>query len=716
MPRHIVSLICALVLVVAACSGDEPAADSTTSIAPTTSAAPTTTEGDSSDDDEPEPEAEPELDPLAEVVTGMEIDPETGEPVEVEEVVGPTTYDQLLEAGIDAGLWDELEGLELLLGHAVGAVPSDQVPGTDFLLAHEFTDLLVRAHAYSLSDEYTEQELEQVRRWYELAVPGPEAMTLLETTSTNVNIDSLRSWSSAQTADCAPVDADDFSDWAVVEGCYLMWAESVQGVTVRVFYPAWYEDDPANAGLPLAAGQALVQSINTFGGFAPVGDIDAIFSLVDTAESDETLAVANDDATWGEASRGGACPISLFPSGFASDFEKTLAHEAWHCVQREMGFPRGTDAGTSWFVEGGAEYFANLVFPDTGFLSTFDSNSRTTPLFDMGYEAWVWWQFLGSREGPGGVANLHKAMSDAGDGGRALMTGRGEQFERFVIEYVAGAIEGPVSIPPASTVNLPRQRVGKDDEGKELEFVTGQFTAARYLVRYDQELRVFESDQSPGDVRMAMVEKDDRFSPDAWREVFPEIRSKCKDSTFYLVAATSETPASQSGTIEVDKIEEAVCDPCVLGTWSLDLASFEDMIKSLMGSAMPPGADFTISGGAYYFAFDEEGKLQEQRDGLTITVSAQGFSMDIVIDSFGTGEYTADGDNIGVTNLQDLFVEVTMSGFSSDFDSSDFAAISGSGTYECNEDDMEITIPEGTTRWVRVDKILEPPPLDSSGE
>jgi hypothetical protein len=29
---------------------------------------------------------------------------------------------------------------------------------------------------------------------------------------------------------------------------------------------------------------------------------------------------------------------------------------------------------------------------------------------------------------------------------------------------------------------------------------------------------------------------------------------------------------------------------------------------------------------------------------------------------------------------------------------------------------MEITIPEGTIRWIRVDKILEPPQLDSSGE
>jgi len=711
------ALLAVLVLVVAACSSDESAADTTTTVAPsnthqdtTTTVAPSNTHQDTTTTSEPEPA----LGPLETIVTSLEFDAETGEVTEVEEVAGPTNYPELLDAGIDAGLWDELGGLELLLGHAVGAVPSDEVPGTDTLLTREFTDLLERAHALSLSDEYSNDQLAPIRRWHELAVPSAETMEMLENTSRQVGFKSLRNTSpAAQASNCSSIDAGDFSDWGVVEGCYLLWSESVQGVTIRVFYPAWYEEDPANAGLALAAGQALVQAIDTFADFGPVTDIDAIFSLVDTEGSDETMAVANDDATWGQASRGGACPITLFPLGFNDEFENTLAHEAWHCVQREMGFPRGVRSGASWYEEGGAQYFANVVFPETGWFSTFDSRSRTVALGDMSYEAWVWWQFLGSRESPRGVADLHKQMSADGDGGQGAMVGRGEQFQRFVIELMAGKIEGPVTLPASGRVNS-RQQVSKNDTGKELEFTTGGFIAARYAIRYDQELRVFESDMSPDDIRMAMVEWTARYSPAAWKGVFPEVRSKCKNTTYYVVAVTTETPQNGlTSKMKIDKIEEAVCDPCVLGTWSLDLQTFEDLIKS---NAPPtPGSDFSISGGAYYVAFDDQGKVHEQRDGLTITVSAQGQSLDMIINSFGTGDYSADGENMAMSNVIDYFVEVDVGGFGGGgIDATDFGATSGSGTYVCTNDDVTITIPEGTVRWIRVDRILEPPPIPDS--
>ncbi len=183
----------------------------------------------------------------------------------------------------------------------------------------------------------------------------------------------------------------------------------------------------------------------------------------------------------------------------------------------------------------------------------------------------------------------------------------------------------------------------------------------------------------------------------------------------YMLAATTETPASGlTAKVKVDRVEEAVCDPCVLGTWSLDLRSFENMIKSAMGGALPAGSDFAISGGAYYVAFDDEGNLQEQRDNLTITSSSGGFTLDIVINSFGTGVYTADGENMGVTDLVDLFVDVDVGGFGGSSDSSDTQAIVGSGTYICTTDDMTITIPEGTVRWVRVDRILQPPVIPDS--
>ena len=101
----------------------------------------------------------------------------------------------------------------------------------------------------------------------------------------------------------------------------------------------------------------------------------------------------------------------------------------------------------------------------------------------------------------------------------------------------------------------------------------------------------------------------------------------------------------------------------------------------------------------------------------TATTSAEGYTLDMTIDSFGNGEYTADGEKMEVFNLIDLFVTVDVGGLGgAAFDGSEFGAVAGSGTYVCTADDVEVTIPEGTVRWIRVDKILEPPQLDSSGE
>jgi hypothetical protein len=668
-----------------------------------------------------------------EMVTDYVIDADTGEPMEIEEPVpGPVTYDEVVDAGIEAGRWDELTGLELVLGYTVGAVSRDEVPGVESVVAVEFNDLLYRADGLLRSGEYSDDQMSGLRRWYQLAVPTPEEIERLAASAaeasgtTGVATAGLGSGFAAaalaasaavvaQNDDCVPVDPEDFSSWAVVEGCYRLLQDSVAGFTMRVLYPVWYEDDPLLADLPYRAREALLLSAETYAPLAEVGDIDLIFSLTDQTEDEgdgegTTAAIANDDATWELASRGAACPITIFPRAFAHGFEATVAHEAWHCVQREAGYPRGVDEGHAWYREGGAEYFSYLVYPSTDGFGNFDKGSRTKALYDLSYEAWVWWQYLGSRESPRAIADLHKQMSQTSDGGRGLIEPYSAIFHRFVIELVAGTIPAPGggTLPEARYAIGPFHTVGKDDTGKELEFEAEAFVAKRTFAIYDEKLRVFESEASDPGTNVSMVEATQRNDLAAWKGVFPEVRSKCDNKINYWIVATPEE-GKKTGKIKIDTIEEAVCDPCLLGTWDLDLDSFQSMIMSAIdtGGGMPPGASFDIAGN-YYIAFDDEAGFREQRDNLTIRSSFQGFSMDIVIDSFAHGTYSADGENLEVTNLVDDYVNVSMGGQTFAQDS---RVLDGAGTYVCGTDDMTITVESfEPVQWTRVDKILEPPP------
>ncbi|MFV1991451.1 MAG: hypothetical protein ACC652_12000, partial [Acidimicrobiales bacterium] len=483
-------------------------------------------------------------------------------------------------------------------------VPAEQVPGVGDILTGETSDVLARANALALSGDYSDDELAELKRWYELAVPSDEVIAMLsssavrqpeaagppEPTVIQTNADNTvfqqANFSAQAPANCVPVDSDDFSDWGVIEGCYEKFEDVVEGVTLQVLYPSWYKDDPTLENLPLLAREALSKSISIYSSLGEIGDVMVVFSLADTTGSDGTLAVANDTAQWGTETPAAGCPITVFPAAFDGDgpFQQTIAHETWHCVQFYNGSPLGVAAGTEWIREGGAEYFSNVVYPDVNdehlWLGKFDNDSRTKPLGSLSYDAWIWWQFLANRQSPKAVADLQQQMIDAGDGGTGGLASYGPTFQRFVMEFMAGTISDAngTKLPRGRRIIGPRSTVSKNDEGKTLTFEAKPFVAARFVIAYDEQLRVFESDKTTTPGELAMVEAGKRNDLNAWKQVFPEVRSKCEAKSNYLVVATTDK-GTHSAKIQIDRIEEASCDPCMLGTWSLDLDTFGTMIR-----------------------------------------------------------------------------------------------------------------------------------------
>lgn len=750
--RRFVGLVCGITLILSACSGADP--ESTVATLNETAE----TVVDSVDNDSSATTSTAVVVPTT-LPRGtrveFSIDSDSGELIESEvEVPGPATYTDVVDLGIEAGLWDEAEGLTRVLGYAVGAVAVEQVPGAGEVLTGELNALLDRANSLALSGAYSDDELADLRRWYELAVPTDDVIAMLvgaasgdsAAGASGLEVDvaagsiavlanntaitpSFRNLSVSQApGSCAPVDADDFSGWAVVEGCYEKLEDVVEGVTLQVLYPSWYLDDPTLANLPLLAREALAKSVSTYSSLGEIGDMTVVFSLVDTAESDGTLAVATVNSLWGVATVAGACPITIFPAANTGEgkFQQTVAHETWHCVQHYSGFPQGVASGTSWYHEGGAEYFSNVVYPSVNdehsWLSTFDSDSAIEPLSSLTYDAWVWWQYLANRQSPRAVADLHLQMKQAGGNGISVLSGYGLIFQRFTVEYVAGVIEDAngVKLPQSRQITRPPDKVAKNDTGKVLEFVVQPFVAARYYIEYEKELRVFESDQTSTDGEVAMVEAAKRGDPEGWKQVFPEVRSKCQNKTYYVLVATTEQ-GTHKAKVQVDRIEEASCDPCVLGTWDLDLNTFEDLFRSRAAASggLPPGVTLDITG-HYYSSLNDEGVMREQRVGLDVSMGIDGNTISFIVDSFARGTYSADGERLSLTGLGEIYSNVTVSvptfgDVGPTLDSRMFGdsigAGGGSGIYECSTDELLLTIDgQASLRFDRVDKILEPDP------
>ena len=112
-------------------------------------------------------------------------------------------------------------------------------------------------------------------------------------------------------------------------------------------------------------------------------------------------------------------------------------------------------------------------------------------------------------------------------------------------------------------------------------------------------------------------------------------------------------------------------------------------------------------------ALKDGGVMQQQRDGLVMSMTSEQGSLDFTIDSFAQGEYTADGEIMTIFNTVELFSNVATSvpGLGDlNFGQGASALDDGSGEYQCNTDDMTVTLTGSQPiRFERVDKILSPP-------
>jgi hypothetical protein len=171
------------------------------------------------------------------------------------------------------------------------------------------------------------------------------------------------------------------------------------------------------------------------------------------------------------AASGSECRIGVYllsAGGRMEHAASVVAHELFHCVQEATLSPAqigsssgGTGAGGDWWLEGSAEWFAALALPELGALpdrlARFDDVSDDTPLYEMAYEAVVFFLWLSDEKGPASIVPFLRGMAGSAGAGaqrRAMQSALSEdEWLTFAEAYLDRRIKHPhgttISVNPS---------------------------------------------------------------------------------------------------------------------------------------------------------------------------------------------------------------------------------------------------------------------------
>lgn len=660
-----------------------------------------------------------------------------------------TSFSELLDAKVEKGEWSQGEGLVQLLKIFSPDNAALDLPELEFVNEKSGSGLV------RLSAEYIEENpqdlvnINELKRMLAQFLPSEEVLELISVASTQSSYHGfsknamIKKQSSA--AGCANLERLGF-DLTHFEGepCYIFVIEQHNGMNYRVYYPSTWQGDQVKTDAVKVALSALIDSARVFSLLGGFYNINMTISLTDYPLGSDERALAIQHPISGRST----CPITLFKvagSVGVDNLKQTIAHEVFHCFQDWNISYEGYD-DNKWWIEGSAEYFSNVVYPTFNYehtnLQSFDEKSITKPINQMDYENFLFFQHLGNVYGDSEVIRLLKS-SGVADGSitpLASFDNMDSTFQDFVVAYMSTGIQdtGGGMIAVSNPAVIKTETIDRELEEK---FSIHPFVSGRYRMNYKEEKRFLQSPDENGDGKYSTAEFDLRKDLSSWSSLPPEIRTKCDEDLLYaLVVTTTETSGQFTFIANIEKVEKAECDPCLLGVWEVDNSSFEEYIKGLLDSqggleGFPPGMELLLEvDGYYYVEFKENSEMLTRRDNFSILSGAEGFpGLKTIIDSQGSGGYsTSDGKQLSLYNMvdyvnqvqayiEDMPINVNLTPNASTY-SMFGASASGPGfenssdqdnissDYICEKDELMIDHPEfGKLLYNRVEKILPTP-------
>lgn len=655
---------------------------------------------------------------------------------------GPDTFSQLLEQNVEQGIWERGQGFTLLLRYLTGELAADEIPGFEPVLEPGLTMLLRQAREYVAETADSDEYRAEIARLLAQLTPTQADLDRLTGSSSGSNTKGLFPISQRRQDGVPPECVDIFVVGFSAEldpgtTCYQSQSVGTISGTMAVYYPNWWQDEPARVELVELTLEALLDSEQFYAELGEFGDINVAFSLSQPSDEHDTLAY-QEEILDDEACQVTVLPLSDSLNGPA--YQQTIAHEAFHCYQ-DWNLNLEPYKIHEWWAEGSAEYFSNLVYPRANaehvFLESYYLRSPLRHIFQMDYHNFIFFQYLGNQLGTAEVLSILEAMATSATNQKqaevlAAYPNMDQLFQDFVVATMSDGVTdsggGQIVQVDFGVIDQPLV----DAEG-EYELRVDPFVAGRYSLRYQQERRFLQQALKEGalyDSALASA----HHNRDSWGELPPEIRSSCQRDQIHAVAVTS---VGEPGllTADVTSMQEASCDPCVLGTWDMDPESFEALFEEAIAAGalpeLPPGGSIDIEVEPHlYYQFDEEGVITSQRDAFTIVIIASGEPpVRTIIDAQGLGTYSADGEMMQVqdmifqtSSVQVLADGVDVSAFmTTDTSTFNYFGESGLGPglgeagglgssavrYVCTDEQLEMTAAEGgLVTFDRVDAIL----------
>ncbi|MGD2027771.1 MAG: hypothetical protein PVI99_08145, partial [Anaerolineales bacterium] len=415
----------------------------------------------------------------------------------------PISFVEVLDSGVEAGRWTEAEGLVWMMKYLVGEIGAGEIPGISRVAEPEGTGIVRMVTDYLDQPDHDTEIGAELDLLLRIMFPPLEVLEQISRPQSAIPTNRLASTElipPKQNQDaCADLaqagyDPDELENADEIEGnpfaqffsdCYVYVERVLGNLTLRVYYPAgWVGDEDREARVQLTL-DALAQAANVYTELPglTVKDINVAFGL---APYEEAKGFANNFDTETEA-----CPIAMLPLSDqynADQYQQAVAHEVFHCVQ-SWSFPNTKPYDThKWWMEGSAEYFSNLVHPSANLeyrkMEFLDTRATDLSIFQMTYENFGFFQFMGNKYSTGGLIGILNSISSSNghagqeDALRAVGDFK-ENFNLYVVELLSSGILDTNQQDRIKTASPPKVTGTKtvEDKDDDPEFQIQPFTA-----------------------------------------------------------------------------------------------------------------------------------------------------------------------------------------------------------------------------------------------
>jgi hypothetical protein len=581
----------------------------------------------------------------------------------------PMTLLDLYEGNVASGAWTEGQGLVQMFGYFTGEIPAADVMGGREVMPDNIDMLMAIAQNYVAAHPDAPESAE-IQRRMNLLIPDadrllPYSEEIKDLSRTGGNkLARPRSEPNSDEVECNQIWANGFPTPASggAHICFDLLKFTASGVPFRIFIERnWLgQDAQTRMSRITLAKEGLSDAAATYLEYANNGLLrtDVIFNQLtdrDPATNQERPKVLM--ATL--PTMGQVCRIGIFPRSFSlvdDFFRQDVAHEMFHCFQgNNLVDTAGANiSAIAWWLEGTAEYWSNVVYPDVNEEHTrtksLDDLIRTTPLFLIRYPNFLFFQYMANKFGNRPELAVLSWLPPDGDetAFATELNARLPDPADFYHSFGEGYLDG--SIPDTGSVNAP-VHAGEGipvrmDQVNSYEAVAHPYQPNWIHLIFPKSLKYVVSVSEDGSGRHSV--RPDGNTGIWWQQLPSEVDTSC-GGLDYTVLLTNVQPASDyyfKVTVQDRKPKPAcetpvpVAGDCLLGRWELMTDSYPAYAQSIVSqttarldSATIQGATFDFDGktGICTQTIVDEAVTLTQKGGGTIDPQTDVFTPDVQI-------------------------------------------------------------------------------------